>query len=946
VIVPEAKLSGQILPSVLRSAAVVGLFLAASALMTAQSSVETHNLQTFSADDQTGSQPAGAPLEGNVADNKGGLIAKATIVVRNDATGRTHSTIADAAGHFSIPGLPIGSYTVVASAPGFATITRKGIQVASDHTDTLTLTLQIGATTSDITVEADATGSVAAALAPMDALLAETSARTEITTAMIQNFMSPVADFGEAVEMAPGTFTTSSDGVGLGQSKTYFRGFPDGDYDIDFDGIPFYDTNTPTHHSWAFFPTQFLGGIDFDRSPGTAATIGPAPFGGSIHLLSKDFQPLQNIRGEFSGGSFNTYLYDGEYDSGPFGPGNKFNIDVDVHHLQSDGYQTFNYQTYNGGAIKVLYQLAPTTTITGFSGVIWVDANTPNFSATRCQMYGPTAAYTCTGTLAPFAGSGISFLLTNNTDPVNYLDNQYNYYHVPTDFEYVGLHKVFAHGFLLDFKPYTYNYDNSEKYTNVTPITEATTINGSSTYAPLDLPIKPCDVAVVKKGVTAIPCGVDKYNSYRKYGETSELDQVSKYGILKAGFWYEWANTSRHQFPSDPLNHWADQPLGNFNEKFRTNSYQPFAEYQYHVTKHLDIDAGVKFSYFTIATQQFADDGKTIGGLGTNNPNTFVTNGGSYFSTLPAGDANYRIKNNWSAYVQVARGTIVPPSSVFDYAQGATPGSFVPVATLPKQQLNTTYQTGTVLKLKHTTFDADYYHIRFQNGYVCSVTNSQGDDESCTLQPSSVTEGVEGESNIYFGTGISLYLNATYGKAYYLGSLNAVATGANAATAPVLNVPTPSNQDVQQTPKDTETEGITYQHKAFDFGIFNKRIGTFYIDNTNNSEDYHNQYIVQPFSVTNLFFNYTIRTGGRFDQTKLRLSFNNLLNEHSVTGNTIAGNANIATLTQTVNGVTYTYTDPFATLGTTPYNGGDNITILPGRSIMGSVTFGFSPHRR
>ena len=35
-------------------------------------------------------------------------------------------------------------------------------------------------------------------------------------------------------------------------------------------------------------------------------------------------------------------------------------------------------------------------------------------------------------------------------------------------------------------------------------------------------PIAPCNVPVTKKGVTAIPCGVDKYNSYRKYGETSQ----------------------------------------------------------------------------------------------------------------------------------------------------------------------------------------------------------------------------------------------------------------------------------------------------------------------------------------------------------------------------------------------------------------------------------------
>jgi iron complex outermembrane receptor protein len=900
---------------------------------------QTGSLQAISTEDPQTGTSAPTALEGTVTDAKGGLIAKATIIIRSDATGHITTVTADGAGHFSVPALPAGSYTVDASAPGFATVTRRAIQVAAGQPSSVTFTLNIASTTADVTVEADATGSIAAALAPMDALLSETSARIEITSSMIQNFMSPIADYGEAVEMVPGTFTTNGDGVGLGQSKTIFRGFPDGDYDIDFDGIPFYDTNTPTHHSWAFFPSQFLGGIDFDRSPGTASTIGPAPFGGSIHLLSRDLQPLQNIRASFSGGSYHTYLYDGQYDSGPFGPGRKFNLDIDVHHLQSDGYQTYNFQTYNGGAIKVQYKLSPRTVITGFSAVIWVDANTPSFSATRCQMYGVQTGYTCNGTLAPFAGAGINFLLTNNSDPVNYLDYQYNYYHVPTDFEYVGLHKEIGHGFTLDFKPYTYNYDNSEKFTNAVPITEATTINGSSTYGPLDLPIEPCDVQVKGK----LPCGVDKYNSYRKYGEVSELDQVSRFGILRAGMWYEWANTSRHQFPSDPLNHWADQPLSNFNEHFWTDSYQPFVEYQFNIGSKLKVTPGVKFSYYTISTKQYADDGKTIGNLGTGpkyggNPDAFITNGGSYFATLPSLNANYHIRNNWSAYVQFAQGSVVPPSSVFDFTQGPTG---TPVATLPKQQLNSTYQGGTVLKLKNVTFDADYYYIRFQSGYS-DVLGADG-EPVFYLQPSSTTRGLEGESNIAFGHGISAYLNATYGNAYYRGEAAATATGANASTAPVLEVPVPSGINVQQTPSDTEAEGITYQNKAYDFGIFNKRVGTFYIDNG----AYHNQATINPFSVTNLFFNYTLRTGGRFDQTKFRLSFNNIFNEHSITGDSIVGAVNpAAPLTQTVNGTAYTYNNPFITNGPTPISGGDNISILPGRSIMVSLTFGLSPHGR
>src|ERR1700730_1182645 len=135
----------------------------------------------------------------------------------------------------------------------------------------------------------------------------------------------------------------------------------------------------------------------------------------------------------------------------------------------------------------------------------------------------------------------------------------------------------------------------------------------------MGLNIQPCNVAVTKKGVTAIPCGVDKYNSYRKWGTTSTVSQTSKFGVLRAGVWYEWARTNRHQYPTDPLNNWADQTLPNFAEQFWTNSYQPFVEYEFHVTPKLNITAGTKFSYYTISTKQYADDGKTIGPLAASN---------------------------------------------------------------------------------------------------------------------------------------------------------------------------------------------------------------------------------------------------------------------------------------------------------------------------------------
>jgi hypothetical protein len=165
-------------------------------------------------------------LQGTVVDPKGGLIAGANIIARSDSTGKSITATADAQGHFTLSGLPAGSYSVLASANGFKVATTRGVQVGSDTGAPLTLKLDVQDATDQVSVDANETHSIAAKLAPMDALLDETSARTEITSTMINNYMSPISDYGEAVEMAPGTFTTNGNGVGLGQSKTNFRGFP------------------------------------------------------------------------------------------------------------------------------------------------------------------------------------------------------------------------------------------------------------------------------------------------------------------------------------------------------------------------------------------------------------------------------------------------------------------------------------------------------------------------------------------------------------------------------------------------------------------------------------------------------------------------------------------------------------------------------------------------
>jgi iron complex outermembrane receptor protein len=768
-------------------------------------------------------------ISGDVKDFAGQLIPNASVTIASP-TGTSFQTTTDPRGHFHVDDLPVGQYAVTVTAKGFSTVTRTLRTSRSAESD-IAWMLPVATNVDQVTVEANSSASVAAALAPMDGLLDTHSARTEINTAFVQNFTPPTADLSELVQMAPGTFSVASNGIGLTDSKTFFRGFPDGRYDVTFDGIPFSEANSPEHHSWAFFPSQWLGGVDFDRSPGSASTVGPTPFGGSINELSRDISPLNNLRVGVSYSSFNTILTDGQIDTGGFGKGGSSGLFLDVNHLTSDGYQTGNAVERNAGSVKYQLKISNKTMLTGFSGVLLLDANTPNAKgATRAQI----------------AAFGDSYLL-QSTDPslANYTG--YNSFHVPTDFEYVGLHTERGHGWMVDVKPYTYQYNNQQFFATQ-PKTGG--INAAN-CAPV-------------KGVS--PCSIDKLNSYRKYGETSTISQVSRFGTFRTGLWYEWAKGDRHQFPRNPLTG-ADDVLPSFNEKFWTNSFNPYAEYEWHPTSRLTVTGGLKVAHYNTALTQFADNGKTVGSLGGK---PFVAHSASYNAWLPSVDANYRLQKNWSIYGQFSTGSVIPPTSVFDTTGANT-------TVLPKPTGAKTYQGGSVLKLRRITLNLDGYYTHFQNAYSASPDPAATSATQFTQSGDSVSKGFEGETNIYLFKGLSLYANGTAGSTKYVShTLNGVALGN-------------FGQWAANTPANTESTGLTWQQRSLDAGFFFKRVGPLWQDGVNAAGATLNQVVpIDAFDVENVFVNYTVRNGSWFEGTKLRFSVSNLLDAHNMTSVTQA----------------------------------------------------------
>ena len=772
-----------------------------------------------------------ATISGTVVDPAGKVIPGATVSIKNDLTVESHTVTTDAGGRFTVPSIPVGKYTIDVTAPGFKTARSEGVQLAANGLEDMTIAMTVLGVSEEMTVTEFMP--LAATLAPSQSSLDARSAESVISPDYIQNFTSTNADYTEIVQMAPGTFSFSPNGPGLGDYKTYFRGFADGDYTIDMDGIPFEDTNSPTHHSWAFFPGQFIGQTVFDRSPGTASTIGPTNFGGSINMMSPILKPVENLRLTLSEGTWGTQLADAAFDSGQFGTGGKSSLLIDAQQMRSNGYQTYNFQKRNSFLAKYQYHWSSRTTITAFTSIGELKSNTPNTK-------GPTRAQV--------ALYGNNYLLSNSPSQANYYG--YNFYHIPSDFDYIGVSTVLGGGWMLDTKFYSYRYYNKQNY-------NGTTITATS--------------------------AVDKLNSYRKYGNLLPLTNVTKYGVFRVGMWSEYALTNRFQIPSNPQT-WVDSALPNFHEKFDTTTLQPYVEFEWAAAPRLTITPGVKNAYYNFFLTQYADNGKTVGNLGGL---PFVQHNANYDVWQPTIAANYKLLHNWSAYAQYAVGSEIPPSNIFDVT-GAQ------VAVLPKPTTNRTYQFGSVYKSKYLTLDVDGYHINFDNSYSSAPDPTTG-EPVYYLSGTSTTNGGEAESTVIVGAGISIYANGTIDRATY------DATGLS----------------VQDAPKNTEGVGLMYQKYNFDLGLFEKRIGRLYDDNGST----HQAVSINPFNITNLYLNYTIKGQSEFSNTKIKLSVNNLFNKQSIVGIT-----------------------PAATTTAVPA-AGDILSIMAGRSVSLAVTFGYSPSK-
>ncbi len=635
----------------------------------------------------------------------------------------------------------------------------------------------------EIEVSEPRTSAIAAA--PTDSSLEALQPQSIINLDYIANNTAATSDYATIANIAPSVANVETNGPGLSEAKhTTIRGIDDGGYNVTFDGIPFGDYNTFTHHTTSYFPAKLLGQVVVDRGPGTASTIGNATFGGTMGLYSKDPRTSAGFIPTLSFGSWDTRLEHFEVNSGVLPALNNASGIASFQHMSTDGYRTNSDMARDTYYFKYLQPVGKNTTLSFLSSLNWITFGNPG-TVTQQQM----------------DQFGRNFGLKDNTaaNHLDLLNRAYNYQHKRADFEYIGLDSNLGGGWKLENKVYTYSYNNlSHEKPKVGSGAAAGTMLGSV-----------------------------KLNEYRTYGDSFVVSQESQAGIFKAGIWVDRTRNHRYTYGvnydttgSDTIDlsstalYKAAAPGGNpltlpgaagYDYKYllldRDNTLQPFAEYKWKASESLSIDGGVKYMTFTRDLNATVNQTSGRQALIASRTDS---------KTMPSLTGNYSINRQWSAYAEVAEGFQAPSEGNSFYVADSNLSS---INISP--EISTNYQVGTVFKTNKFNADVDAYYVNFKNYAYNGPTDASGDPLYYGIAKGAYYSGFEGEATYAVGGGLSVYANGSVNDATFKGS----------------------KLDVPQVAKNTAALGFAYNQGGFFSSLTEKYIGSWVVYDTITNPD-------------------------------------------------------------------------------------------------------------
>lgn len=701
--------------------------------------------------------------------------------------------------------------------------------------------------------------------APAKASLESVEPQTIINRAYIENFLPPQQDYNGILAIVPSMTGSDPAGPGLsdGGAKNTLRGFPDGSFAFQYDGIPFGDTNGPSHHSISYFPSSNIGSAVVDRGPGNAGNLGAATYGGTVKLFSPNLTSEAGGIAVGSVGSFQTIDGNLLLQSGEMDFLGKTKLLANVQGLSSHSALSLQGVSTKNGMFKSESDLNADWKVTLYGSYTFLNEHlSDNNGLTPAQV----AAY------------GKNFAL-QNTDPTLPTYYAYNYTHKQTDFEYIKINGDISDKVKVENTAYTYAYwnhtfsPNSQLQTQPQILADTSADNGKLT---LLNGAKPTNDLLA----------YTKENAYRVYGDIVRASADFQIGQVafepRVGVWLEDNETERFRYYFDanvcaqnginpydygrqpaatvcgvksPKGTVSTGALGysSYDEYSSWQQYEPFLEFEIKPVEDLTLTPGVKYIHWDhkvnspVETKSLCGIALACAGyntVGQNFQESFTTT-----DTLPFFQANYQIAHNWSVYAEYAKGIYVPDISVFETAAPLAKGA------VPAAQTTTNYQLGTVFYADNFTFDTDVYYIPINNNYVsqpCSFLSN----ETCYVNNGSATyKGIEAEGTYSFNQIADLDLTG----------LSIFANGA------LMSSKQSNGLWVKSAPKWTAAAGILYQHDGWRFGLIDKTVGPQYSDSANIAA-----YRLPTYS------NVTLTVGYAFEHLDLSFNVDNLTDSRAV----------------------------------------------------------------
>lgn len=554
--------------------------------------------------------------------------------------------------------------------------------------------------------------------APTQASLTSTEPQTIISQQYIENNINPAANYNDIAAIAPSVWNVSPNGAGNGDYPGLtMRSFQDGQYNVTFDGIPFYDGADFTHHVNDYFMAADTKDMVIDRGPGNAAMIGEATYGGSMLMHSKDPNGYQAATGYVSYGSFNTKEIGVRYDTGMLQNYGDMSAYISYKHMDSQGFMTNNPASRDNVFMKMVKPLS------GDSALIFVAMlNRARQSLSIGSLLSPNVA----GGPAPnsVAQNGYNYGYSSNPLSQSYFG--YNNDQFKSDFEYLG-YQSRSGNWQVDNKAYTYSYRHDASLGNDP---NGSTAISSNTFSPT--------------GVTTSVPGQYQLSHYRSVGDVIRFTRSYGVNDLKFGLWLDH---QIHNSTGQNVNFLAYSLTGpgsafNQQENSSTTTIQPYIEYIWHPSDKWAITPGIKYNSFT---RKYND--------GVNN----FTVDKTWAAPLPSFDVHYYLNDQTAFYAQAAEGLLAPTWSVF--SRNSSGLSAQQAANTVQAQRTKNYQIGGTWKTPDITLAADAYYITNSNFFNRTTLNNgfviYQDLGAATFK------GLEGEASYYVGHGFDVFANAS-----------------------------------------------------------------------------------------------------------------------------------------------------------------------------------------